>query len=213
MEITPTGYAHLVSPLLSLANGKVAVVLEGGYCVESLSEGAAITLKTLLGDPCPTLTESLPEPCDEVRDVILNCIHSHRPFWKSLRVHETYEEVELDQNDGYQHVVDNKFLGVETYGSSQWNEVDPKNRQSICRYRLRVLKDSVDLSFPSERVCIFVSPEHRSTLEKLNITENWLGSVAEVVNHVADGQVRSGICIHSERSAVFGALNAHRGKR
>ena len=63
MEITPAFYSHLLSPLMSLARGRVAVVLEGGYCLESLSEGAAITLKTLLGDPCPRI-EKLTVPSE-----------------------------------------------------------------------------------------------------------------------------------------------------
>lgn len=63
MEITPAGYTHLVSPLMALANGRIAVVLEGGYCLDSLAEGAALTLRTLLGDPCP-LMDTLPEPCE-----------------------------------------------------------------------------------------------------------------------------------------------------
>lgn len=63
MEITPACYAHLVSPLMPLAHGRIAVVLEGGYCLESLAEGAAITLKTLLGDPCPRL-EPLEPPSE-----------------------------------------------------------------------------------------------------------------------------------------------------
>lgn len=63
MELTPAFYAHLISPLMAFAQGKVAVVLEGGYCLDSLAEGAAITLRTLLGDPCP-LMERLFEPSD-----------------------------------------------------------------------------------------------------------------------------------------------------
>lgn len=63
MEITPACYAHLVSPLMAFAQGQVAVILEGGYCLDSLAEGAAITLKSLLGDPCPAL-EPLAEPSD-----------------------------------------------------------------------------------------------------------------------------------------------------
>lgn len=63
MEITPAGYAHLVSPLMALANGKIAVVLEGGYCLDSLAESAALTLRTLLGDPCPSM-DPLLEPCE-----------------------------------------------------------------------------------------------------------------------------------------------------
>lgn len=67
MEITPACYAHLLSPLLTLAQGRVAAILEGGYCLESLAEGAAITLKTLLGDPCP-LIERVTEPCERLVD-------------------------------------------------------------------------------------------------------------------------------------------------
>lgn len=63
MEITPACYAHLISPLMTLAGGKVAAFLEGGYYLESLAESAAITLRTFLGDPCPLL-EKLDEPSD-----------------------------------------------------------------------------------------------------------------------------------------------------
>lgn len=69
MEVTSACYSHLLSPLMSLALGRVAVVLEGGYCLESLAEGAALTLKTLLGDPCP-LMEPLHTPCDRFADII-----------------------------------------------------------------------------------------------------------------------------------------------
>lgn len=63
MEVTPACYAHLISPLMTLAEGKIAAFLEGGYNLESLAESASITLKTFLGDPCPLL-EDLDEPCD-----------------------------------------------------------------------------------------------------------------------------------------------------
>ena len=62
MEVTPAFYSHLLSPLLSLAEGKTAVILEGGYCLQSLAEGAALTLKTLLGDPCPSIIEKMVPP-------------------------------------------------------------------------------------------------------------------------------------------------------
>lgn len=63
MEITPACYAHLISPLMALAEGRIAAFLEGGYHLESLAESAAITLRTFLGDPCPLL-EMLDEPSD-----------------------------------------------------------------------------------------------------------------------------------------------------
>lgn len=55
MEVTPACYPHFISPLMGLAGGKIAVILEGGYCLKSLAEGAALTLKTLLGDSCPEI--------------------------------------------------------------------------------------------------------------------------------------------------------------
>lgn len=69
MEVTPACYAHLLSSLLSLASGRVAVVLEGGYCLESLAEGAALTLRTLLGDPCPKM-EPLGPPCERFVQIL-----------------------------------------------------------------------------------------------------------------------------------------------
>lgn len=108
MEVTPACYSHLLSPLLGLAGGKVAVILEGGYCLKSLAEGAAITLKTLLGDPCPKL-EPLQEPSDCMRDTILNCMTALRPFWRNLNVNAEYSESELNntnpQNDMHKVVV------------------------------------------------------------------------------------------------------------
>ena len=62
MEVTPACYAHFTSALMGLAHGRVAVVLEGGYCLKSLAEGAALTLRTLLGDPCPVI-DKFGTPC------------------------------------------------------------------------------------------------------------------------------------------------------
>lgn len=70
MEVTPACYAHLLAPLMSLANGRVAVVLEGGYCLDSLAEGAALTLRTLLGDPSPII-EPLSAPCERFEEAFL----------------------------------------------------------------------------------------------------------------------------------------------
>jgi len=57
MALYPQCYPHLIRPLMGLANGKIAVILEGGDCIKSLAEGAALTLRTLLGYPCPVIPE------------------------------------------------------------------------------------------------------------------------------------------------------------
>ncbi|NXF17097.1 HDA10 deacetylase, partial [Rhodinocichla rosea] len=56
MDATPEVFAHLTHFLMQLANGKLCVVLEGGYHLKSLGESVCMTVKTLLGDPVPQIT-------------------------------------------------------------------------------------------------------------------------------------------------------------
>lgn len=159
MEITPACYSHLLNPLLSLAGGKVAVVLEGGYCLKSLAEGAAITLKTLLGDPCPRILDPLTQPSDSIRNTILNCISVLKPYWRNLNMHAEYSESELNnkmpQTDlhkvivGYEEQLPppTKFPTRDCYPkpSAEW--------LAGINARLDRLQLCTELNFPSNRVC------------------------------------------------------------
>lgn len=62
MELTPACYATLLHMLMCV-QPRVCCVLEGGYCIPSLAEGAALSLRTLLGHAPPVLEHN--EPCDE----------------------------------------------------------------------------------------------------------------------------------------------------
>ncbi|RZF39849.1 hypothetical protein LSTR_LSTR000497 [Laodelphax striatellus] len=98
MEVTPACYAHLLTSLTGLASGKVAVILEGGYFLKSLAEGAALTLRTLLGDSCPNI-ESLPPPSQSIQESILNVIYSHRNEWKCFQLQNAYSLKDLQQEN------------------------------------------------------------------------------------------------------------------
>ncbi|XP_073992654.1 histone deacetylase 6 isoform X3 [Rhodnius prolixus] len=104
MELTPAVYAHLLTSLTALANGKVAVVLEGGYYLKSLAEAAAMTLRALLGDPCPGVG-SLGPPSKSMQDSILNVIYVHRSHWKSLRHQNLYSPHEPPEEDDEERYV------------------------------------------------------------------------------------------------------------
>ena len=69
-----------------LADGKVVALLEGGYCLTSLVEGAALTVKTLLGDPCARLPFALGPPRKEMADAIRNAKIVLRPYWRCFKV-------------------------------------------------------------------------------------------------------------------------------
>ncbi|KAI5294941.1 Histone deacetylase hda1 [Ascosphaera acerosa] len=56
--VTPPCYAHMTHMLMSLAGGKVAVCLEGGYNFRSISRSALAVTRTLMGEPPDRLSNS-----------------------------------------------------------------------------------------------------------------------------------------------------------
>ncbi|KAG1654291.1 Histone deacetylase 6 [Nymphon striatum] len=80
MSLTPPFYCHMVSSLMALADGQLCIALEGGYHIPSLSEGVALTLKTLLGDPCPSIGP-LSEPDLCTLQTIADVADYHRNYW------------------------------------------------------------------------------------------------------------------------------------
>ena len=49
MRLSPAVYGHFLRSLSQLAAGRVVVMLEGGYFVESLADGVALSLRSLMG--------------------------------------------------------------------------------------------------------------------------------------------------------------------
>jgi histone deacetylase 6 len=54
--VSPECYSHMTHMLMSLANGKVAVCLEGGYNLDAISRSALSVAKTLMGEPPERMT-------------------------------------------------------------------------------------------------------------------------------------------------------------
>ncbi|NWY40818.1 HDA10 deacetylase, partial [Sylvia atricapilla] len=83
MNATPEVFAHLTHFLMQLANGKLCVILEGGYHLKSLGESVCMTVKALLGDPVPQITGEM-APCLSAVESIQNVRAAHKPYWKWL---------------------------------------------------------------------------------------------------------------------------------
>ncbi|XP_023297064.2 histone deacetylase 6 isoform X1 [Lucilia cuprina] len=175
MEVTPAFYPHLINPLIKLANSRLAVVLEGGYCLDSLAEGAALTLRALLGEPCPLLVEKLQPPCPSIQESILNCIYSHRPYWKCLQVQDTYTMEDLNNVNPQPnlHKVSRLFIGgaplperFPTRGTGPKIPLDVIERNAL---RLKTLKEETKLFSPQVRVCYVYDEfmlKHSNTYEE-----------------------------------------------
>lgn len=108
MRVTPGFYGHIVSLLSGLANGKIAVCLEGGYFLPSLAEGAAMTLRSLLGDSVAKLGP-LGQPHEEVIKTINDLKYYLRPVWKCFQYTTLIKTNET-------HTPEILYRGVTNYG-------------------------------------------------------------------------------------------------
>ncbi|KAK6345073.1 Histone deacetylase hda1 [Orbilia javanica] len=80
--VTPAGYAHMTHMLMSLANGRVAVCLEGGYNLNSISDSALAVAKTLMGEPPQPLHDS--HTSSKVVEVINQVIIQQSQYWQCM---------------------------------------------------------------------------------------------------------------------------------
>ncbi|TVY27665.1 Histone deacetylase [Lachnellula hyalina] len=81
--VTPACYSHMTHMLMSLANGKVAVCLEGGYNLRAISRSALAVAKTLMGEPpermvIPPLNEKAARDIQHVKEY-------QAPYWECMR--------------------------------------------------------------------------------------------------------------------------------
>ena len=82
----------MTNMLSSLAQGRVAILLEGGYNLESISHSMTMCAKALLGDPLPSprIEPLNPAAINTIKQVV-----SHQlPYWSSLSFH-----VDLPEGD------------------------------------------------------------------------------------------------------------------
>ncbi|XP_061113820.1 histone deacetylase 6 isoform X1 [Conger conger] len=84
-QVTPEGYAHLTHLLMSLAAGRVLLILEGGYNLTSISDSMSMCTSVLLGDLPPSLP-TLPPPQLKAEIAINSVLRTHAPYWSSLRI-------------------------------------------------------------------------------------------------------------------------------
>lgn len=81
--VTPACYAHMTHMLMSLANGRLAVCLEGGYNLEAISNSALAVARTLMGEPPPQM--NIPKISKEAAKVLAKCQALQAPYWECMR--------------------------------------------------------------------------------------------------------------------------------
>ncbi|KAI4897468.1 hypothetical protein NFI96_013345 [Prochilodus magdalenae] len=106
MCATPEIFGHLTHLLMSLANGRLCAILEGGYNLTSLAQSVCQTLQTLLGDPTSLLT-GIGSPCDSALESVQNVRAVHQKYWhcfkhtaESLVAEPSTKRCRVEEGDG-----------------------------------------------------------------------------------------------------------------
>ncbi|KAH6656822.1 histone deacetylase [Truncatella angustata] len=81
--VTPGCYAHMTHMLMSLAGGRVAVCLEGGYNLVAISHSALAVARTLMGEPPPKM--GMPRIDKGAAKVLAKVQAAQAPYWECMR--------------------------------------------------------------------------------------------------------------------------------
>lgn len=82
-HVSPAGYGHMTHLLKGIAKGKLCVVLEGGYNLDSISKSALGVAKVLVGEPPENTVKSQPQL--ETLEVIDEVIKIQSKYWNCLK--------------------------------------------------------------------------------------------------------------------------------
>ncbi|RNA32151.1 Histone deacetylase 6 [Brachionus plicatilis] len=163
MNVTPAGYAHLLNALSCFTNAKLCVLLEGGYCIKSLSEGVALSVRALLGFPCPRV-EDFKQPDPVFVKTLMNLISVLRPYWKCLQsLNDTDDSISLEQyllDWDLKYRKDIKFYTEETkpeeFELTGFYPMYSDDENSHWDKKIDELIESTDLFVPEKKTCFQV---------------------------------------------------------
>lgn len=82
-HVTPAGYGQLTHMLKAIAKGKLTVILEGGYNLDSISKSALGVAKVLIGEP-PEATITTQPRLDAV-ETVSEVMKTQSKYWKCMK--------------------------------------------------------------------------------------------------------------------------------
>lgn len=83
-HVSPACYGHMTSMLKSLAQGKIAVCLEGGYDLRAIARSAVAVTRVLMGEPPDRLAEDALVPSRDGVDTIDLVSRTQSRYWRCM---------------------------------------------------------------------------------------------------------------------------------
>ncbi|THW43041.1 histone deacetylase HdaA [Aureobasidium pullulans] len=102
-HVSPAGYAHMTHMLMSLADGKVAVCLEGGYNLRSIAVSALAVTRTLMGEPPGRLATTIPTPSGV--DSIEEVLRQQAKYWPCLYPKDPSKRIKQTEGERIHDIV------------------------------------------------------------------------------------------------------------
>ncbi|KAL1462307.1 hypothetical protein WDU94_014150 [Cyamophila willieti] len=86
-KLSPACFGYMTQQLMSLADGKVVLALEGGYDLPSMCDCAEACVRALLGDSPPPLSqeELIRSPCTKAVETLQKTIAIQISHWPVLK--------------------------------------------------------------------------------------------------------------------------------
>lgn len=81
-HVTPAGYGQLTHMLKAIARGKLTVILEGGYNLDSISKSALGVAKVLIGEPPESTITTQPRP--DAIETVSEVMKTQAKYWKCM---------------------------------------------------------------------------------------------------------------------------------
>ena len=153
-EVTPAGYAHMTHMLMSLAEGKLVVCLEGGYNLDAIARSSTAVAKTMMGEPPERLTDTSPS-ISAVDDIKL-VLRQQSRFWASLYPKDISARLAGPLQGERMHDVVRRFQAT-----TLWDEYEMTP--------LFVLKEGLSASFENQVLATWVILEYLNILLRLTM--------------------------------------------
>ncbi|GFR95173.1 histone deacetylase, partial [Elysia marginata] len=86
-EVSPQCFGHMTREVMSLADGKVVLALEGGYDISSICDSAELSVRALLGDELPPIREEELNrpPCKPAVETLDAAIQIQAQHWPCVK--------------------------------------------------------------------------------------------------------------------------------
>lgn len=149
-HVTPPCYAHMTHMLMSLAKGKVAVCLEGGYSLNAIANSALAVTRTLMGEPPDRLDITSPS-AEGARDVYM-VKRTQSKFWKCMHPPDVGAALRPRFGGERMHDVVREWQSKVLFDEFKMTS-------------LFILREKISKSFENQVLATWVHPAHSSSMQ------------------------------------------------